>query len=352
MGRIKRSQGTGLEHRRRHFPTSFAERNKVTIAAVGLVALVLAFLTAFYAEALPVIGAGKTQHAYFSEAGGLKVGNEVRVAGVKVGKVTGVELDGTRVEVTFKTKGVELGDQTTAAVKVKTLLGQKYLALDPAGTEPLTRPIPQERTTTPYDVSSALSDLSTNLDDIDTDKLEQSMNVIADAFENTPESVRAMVTGLTDLSRTISTRDTELAELFASTKAVTGTLSDRNEELASLIDDGDALLTELSRRREAVTQMLEGTAALGTQVRGLVADNEKRLQPALAKLDRVTAILQRNQANLDKALSKLGPYYRMLTSAMGNGRWVDAYLCGLFDSTGAPVLDNDVVRDCQPGGAQ
>jgi phospholipid/cholesterol/gamma-HCH transport system substrate-binding protein len=338
--------------RRRRYPLSFAERNKVVIAIVGLLSLVLAFLVAFYADAMPVIGGGDVQHAYFAEAGGLKTGNEVRVAGVKVGKVTGIRLDGTRVEVTFRSKGVRLGDQTAAAIRVKTLLGQKYLALDPAGTKPLNGPIPEERTTTPYDVAAALSDLSTTVDQIDTVKLEKSLNVLADAFENTPASVKAMVTGLTDLSRTISTRDTQLASLFAQTKKVTGTLSARNTELGNLIDDGDALLTELTKRRAAVKAMLQGTAELGTQVRGLVADNQKQLAPALAKLDTVTAILQRNQANLDKALAEIGPYYRMLTSAMGNGRWVDAYLCGLFDSQGAPELRNDVVRDCKPGGAR
>ncbi|HEY0890746.1 MAG TPA: MCE family protein [Nocardioides sp.] len=336
----------------RRFPTSFAERNKVVIAVVGLLALTLTFLAAFYAESLPVIGGGAKRSAYFAEAGGLKVGNEVRVAGVKVGKVTGIDLEGDRVEVTFRTKGVELGDQTAAAIRVKTLLGQKYLALDPAGTGSLDAPIPVTRTTTPYDVNAALSDLASTVDEIDTAQLEQSLDTLSEAFANTPDSVRAMVSGLTDLSRTISTRDEELVSLFSQTQQVTGTLAERNEEIGALIEDGDALLTELARRREAVNAMLSGTARLGTQVRGLVADNEKQLRPALAKLDRVTAILQRNQANLDDALAKVGPYYRMLTSALGNGRWVDAYLCGLFDDQVAPVLENDVVRDCQPGGAR
>lgn len=336
----------------RRFPTSFAERNKVVIAVVGLLALTLTFLAAFYVESLPVVGGGAERSAYFAEAGGLKVGNEVRVAGVKVGKVTGIDLQGDRVEVTFRTKGVDLGDQTAAAVRVKTLLGQKYLALDPAGSGSLDAPIPVARTTTPYDVNAALSDLASTVDEIDTVQLEQSLDTLSEAFADTPQSVRAMVSGLTDLSRTISTRDEELVSLFSQTQQVTGTLAERNEEIGALIEDGDALLTELARRREAVNAMLTGTARLGTQVRGLVADNERQLRPALAKLDRVTAILQRNQANLDDALAKVGPYYRMLTSALGNGRWVDAYLCGLFDDQVAPVLDNDVVRDCQPGGAR
>ncbi|MGH1562158.1 MCE family protein [Mumia sp. DW29H23] len=338
----------------RRYPTSFAERNKVVIAIVGMLAAALVFLVTFNAQALPVIGGGDVEEAHFAEGGGLKEGNEVRVAGVKVGEVTDISLEGATVVVKFRIKGVELGNETTAAVKVKTMLGQKYLALSPAGRETLDGAIPVENTTTPYDVNAAFSDLSDTIDTIDTEKLEESFTTLADAFEDTPESVQGMVKGLTALSRTISSRDEELAQLFASTTSVTGTLEQRNAEFEKIFDDGSALLDELAARRKAVKAMLDGTAALGTQLKGLVADNEKQLRPALAELDKVTEILQRNQDNLTAALQKIGPYYRMIATAMGNGRWVDSYLCGLFDDQQHPVLENDVVRDCDPnaGGAK
>ncbi|RLV55020.1 MCE family protein [Aeromicrobium phragmitis] len=332
------------------FPKAFAERNKVLIAVVGLLAMTLVFLATFNASALPVVGGGKVYTAQFAEAGGLKPGNEVRVAGVKVGEVTDIGLDGTRVEVKFRAKGVDVGDQTRAAIKVKTMLGQKFLSLDPLGTEELDGPIPVSRTTTPYDVNAAFSDLSDTIGEIDTDQMEESFTALADAFRDTPESVQGMVQGLTDLSRTISSRDAELAELFSATAEVSGTLKDRNSEFERLINDGSALLTELENRRETVRAMLQGTARLGTELEGLVRDNEAQLRPALAKLDEVAAILQRNQDNLEEALKLLGPYYRGLASATGNGRWVDSYICGLFDENAAPVLDNNVVRNCEPGG--
>lgn len=338
--------------KRKHYPLAFAERNKVVIAVVGLIVLALAFYVTFNAESLPVVGGGKVVKAYFAESGGLKQGNEVRVAGVKVGKVTDIELAGAQVVVSFRIKGVSLGDQTTAAVDVKTLLGQKYLALDPAGTRPLAGPIPEDHTTTPYDVNAALSGLSTDLGQIDTGQLEESLNALAGAFKDTPASVRSMVSGLTALSRTISTRDTQLADLFKKTSSVSATIANRDDQLAQIVDDGNDLMKELAARRTAVKEMLQGTASLATQVSGLVADNQRQLTPALQKLDKVSTILQQNQDNLDAAVQKLGPYYRMLTAALGNGRWADAYVCGLFDAQGAPVLDNDAVRNCHPGGAQ
>ncbi|GAA1743352.1 MCE family protein [Aeromicrobium alkaliterrae] len=336
------------------FGKSFDERNKVTIAVIGLVALGLIFFGTFNSARLPLIGEGREYQAQFAEAGGLKKGTEVRVSGVKVGSVTDIELEGDVVVVTFTAKDVKLGSQTTAAVKVKTLLGQKYLAVDPGGRGDLDQAIPLERTTTPYDVTAAFSDLSENIGEIDTVQLEDSFTALADAFRDTPESVQATVAGLTDLSRTISTRDEELATLLESTSQVTETFANRNDELAALISDGNLLLTELAERRETVTALLEATASLGTQLQGLVADNTDTLQPALAQLDEVARILTNNQANLDSALAKLGPYYRVLASATGNGRWIDSYLCGLFGPDGKPQLTNDVIRDCAPvsgGGA-
>src|SRR5690606_39863387 len=96
--------------------------------------------------------------------------NEVRTAGVKVGKVPEVQRDGDKVLVPFRVNNAGRGDRTTAMIRIKTLLGQKYLALDPQGNEELStdQPIPLERTMAPYDVIEAFSDLSTTVDQIDT----------------------------------------------------------------------------------------------------------------------------------------------------------------------------------------
>lgn len=334
------------------FRRSFSERNLVAIAIIGLFLIAIAFTAALRMSSLPLVGAGPIHQAIFAESGGLRPGNEVRVAGVRVGEVKSVQLHGRDVVVKFQAKGVTLPDQTTAAVKVKTMLGQKFLAIDPLGSGTLDGPIPVDRTTTPYDVNAAFSDLTTNVAEINTDTLEASFRAIADVFRETPESVQHMIQGLSDLSRTISSRDEELAGLFEETSTLSATLAGRNEQIAALINDGSALLSELQARRDAVHAMVTGSAELGAQVRGLVDDNNKRLAPALAKLDRVSAILKRNQANLDKALERLGPYYRLLGAATGNGPWVDAYLCGLFDEDNNPILSNTVIRNCYPGGVR
>src|SRR4051794_17437197 len=112
----------------------FRERNPVIVGAVSLAAVGLLMLAAFRAQDLPVIGGGDTYYAAFAESGGLKADDEVRIAGVRVGKVDAVELDGDHVKVAFRINDdTGFGKKTSAAIKVKTLLGAMYLSLDPAG---------------------------------------------------------------------------------------------------------------------------------------------------------------------------------------------------------------------------
>src|SRR5688572_9599462 len=114
--------------------TPFRERNPVIVGAISLAAIAAVILLSFRAQDLPLIGGGNTYYAAFSEAGGLKVNDEVRIAGVRVGKVESIELDGSQVRVRFRVDTEsQLGSETRAAIKVKTLLGAMFLSLEPAG---------------------------------------------------------------------------------------------------------------------------------------------------------------------------------------------------------------------------
>lgn len=329
---------------------TFADRNPILIAIGGLVALALLIAGTFRSEDLPIIGGGTVYTAMFSESAGLKPGNEVRVAGVKVGKVEQVTLDRDQVKVRFRVKDAWIGSESTASIRIKTMLGQKFLAVDPLGADRLDPDdaIPVARTSAPFDVTAALSGLSTTLGEIDTDQLAQSFRVLSATFEDAPAALRGTVEGLSRISRTVADRDQQLVSLLRSTEKVSGLLADRRSEVGALIRDGDALLTELAARRKAVHEMLTGATRLAGQLQGLVRDNQQQLQPALADLDRVAAILDRHQKDLDTAARMLGPYYRLLSDSLGNGAWVDVYLCGLFTSGGAPQLDPKAPRDCRP----
>jgi phospholipid/cholesterol/gamma-HCH transport system substrate-binding protein len=329
---------------------SFNERNPVTIAIVGSIVAVLIALGAFYWKHLPFVNSSTGYSADFTEAAGLKTGDDVRVAGVKVGDVTAIALQGAHVHVSFDVSSTWIGDQSTAEIKIKTLLGQKFLAVDPLGTQSLdpARTIPLTRTSSPYDVTTALEGLGSDLGQIDSTQLARSFETLADAFRNTPASVHASLKGLSALSQTIASRDQELAQLVQNTRQLTDVLANNNPQIDALLRSGNVLLRELQSRSAAITTLFNGTRDLSQQLTGLVNDNNATLGPALTQLDRVTTILQRNQANLDNALRLIGPYYNLLNNAVGNGRWLDVYICGLFTSRGLPQLDATAQRNCAP----
>jgi phospholipid/cholesterol/gamma-HCH transport system substrate-binding protein len=308
------------------------ERNQAGVGVVTLVLIVLAVLAAFNADDLPIIGGGTTYTAEFGESAELRPGNEVRLAGVKVGDVRKVKLARNKVLVDFKVRDVSIGDKSVISIQIKTLLGDKYLAIAPDGDHPQNPndPIPRTRTAAPFDIVPAVSQLSRTVEKIDTTQLAQSFQVISDTFAHSPENLRGALSGLSQLSASLSTRDAQLAHLLSNTAALSKTVADRDTQLQKLFADATLLLDELNRRRDAVGALLTGTKALADQLQGLVSDNQQQLKPALDELTKVTTILQRNQDNLSQSLHNLAPYVRMFNNVIGNGRWFEGYICGLL----------------------
>ncbi|MEV0701469.1 MCE family protein [Saccharopolyspora sp. NPDC050389] len=325
--------------------TAFSQRDPLKIGIAGLLALVLMFLLALNFERLPFIG-GTTYTAQFTEAAGLRPDSEVRIAGVKVGTVSDVEIEDDHVLVSFRVGDAWLGDHTTAAIRIKTLLGQKYLALDPQGGKELSpsEPIPLQRTVSPYDVIEAFSDLSTTVDKIDTGQLAASFRTLSDTFKGTPDEVSGALDGLSRLSQTISSRDEQLEQLLNNTSQVSKTIADRNADFEKLLADGNLLLQEIRARRDSISGLLAGTRELSQQLSGLVDDNNAQIGPALQQLDRVTKMLQRNQDDLNRSLEMFAPFTRYFSNVLGNGRWFDTYICGLLPPAIGPINQ----KGCQP----
>ena len=318
---------------------TFRSRNPLTIGVTGIVVIVLILLAAVYSDDLPIVGGGTTYQAEFSEAAGITTNDEVRVAGVKVGKITDVDLAGDHVLISFKVQDTWVGDRSRAAIKIKTLLGQKFLALEPDGSEVLDpgTPIPRDRTAAPYDVLEAFRGLAETVDQIDTVQLAQSFGVLSQTFSDTPEDVRSALSGLSALSKTVSSRDDQLARLLDNAKQISRTLADRDAEVVELLQDGNVLLSEIRERKEAISALLTGTKQLGAELKGLVDDNNQQLGPVLAQLDTFTSMLQRNEDALGKGIEALAPFVRQFGNTIGNGRWIDAYICGFLPPSIGPI---------------
>lgn len=318
---------------------SFSSRNPMPIGAIGLVFLLVLLLAAFNAAKLPLIGGGTEYSAYFTESANLKSGDDVRIAGIKVGTVQDVTIDTKRnlVKATFTVKDGFIGNESTVDIKLKTLLGAKYLNVNSLGSkgQSADKTIPKRRTTTPLDIYPAFTKLSRTIEDINTTDLSKAFSTLASDFANTPKDVRPVVTGLSRLSTTIASRDAALRNLLSRANQVTGTLAERDQELTRLISDSNLLLKELNDRRDAIHSLLINTQTLSTQLRGLVADNRKTIGPLLNSLDKILTLLENNEDSLDRGLALLGPFYRTFNNVVGNGRWFDNYIqnlspCGLL----------------------
>ncbi|WP_028643324.1 MCE family protein [Nocardioides sp. URHA0020] len=310
----------------------FRERNPVIVGAVSLAAVGLLMLAAFRAQDLPVIGGGDTYYAAFAESGGLKADDEVRIAGVRVGKVDAVELDGDHVKVAFRINDdTGFGKKTSAAIKVKTLLGAMYLSLDPAGSGQLAEgaEIPVERTSSPYDVIDAFSGLAETSDKIDTDQLATSLGTLADLTRNTPEEFRNALDGVSQLSANIAARDGQINTLLKNLNRVSTVLDDRDEDIVGLMKDSDVLFRALVARREAVHNLLVSTSGLSKELTTLIRQSRQDLKPALNHLENVVAVLNKNEDNLDNSLRLMAPFYRVFASTLGNGPWFDTYIQNL-----------------------
>ncbi len=313
--------------------TPFRERNKTTIGLIGLGLILLLVFGAFRSDSLPIIGGGTIYAADFSEAAGLQKMDEVRVAGVKVGKVVGIELAKDHVVVKLRLKGVQLGRLTRAEIKIKTVLGRKYIAVSPDGDgelDPDTH-IPISRTKAPYDISPAFQNLAKTVGEVDTTQLAASFTTLADAFRGTPKEVQASLNGLSRLSQTIASRDAKLRVLLDRANGVTTVLAARDDDLVGVLKDADLVLQEVKARRAAIHTLLVTTTDLSEQLIALVRENRATLDPALTHLRNVVDVLRKNQANLDKSLEQMAPFVRLFANNLGNGRWFDTYVYNLTD---------------------
>jgi phospholipid/cholesterol/gamma-HCH transport system substrate-binding protein len=309
----------------------FRERNPLPIGIIGVL-LIIAFLAVgLEAGKLPFIDRGHTVYAQFGDAAGLQNGDNVRVAGVLVGKVTSVKLAGNVVKVGMKVNnGTHVDAGSRADLKIETLLGQVYIALTPNGTSALPgNTILKADTTTPTSITVAFNGLGTRAGQINVDQLAKAFNVLSSTFQNTPTSVRSSLVGLERLSTTISSRDAQLKSLLSSTNTVTNTLATHDAQIVKLINDSNLVLQTVNQQRTVIHNLLIHTSALSKQLTGLVAENRAAIGPALTQLDGTLSILKSHQKQLDQTLHLVAPFVRDFSDTLGNGRWFETTISNI-----------------------
>jgi phospholipid/cholesterol/gamma-HCH transport system substrate-binding protein len=300
---------------------------------IGVVLIMLVIAVGLQPERLVNWATAIRYQALFAEAGGLSQGNDVKISGVKVGTVSGVSLQRGKALVEFTVDGtVTLGSETTAHIRTGTLLGQRILTLESAGTAKMAPldVIPVTRTASPYSLSEAVGELTSNTAGTSFASLNQSLDTLSATIDEIAPQLGPTFDGLTRLSKSINGRNDSVTELLKNTAEVTGILAERSQQVNELILNANDLLGVLVARRETIVNLLNSTSSLAQQLSGLIADNEEKLAPTLQKLNSVTAVLEKNRDNLAKALPGLTKYLTTLSEIVGNGPYYTAYVPNLI----------------------
>lgn len=267
-------------------------------------------------------------HSYraeFSHTAGLRAKEGVQIAGVEVGEVRSVKVDGNHVVVEFTVSDdIELGSQTRAEVKVGTLLGTHYLAITPRGEGDLSDDtIPIAHTSVPFNLQDVIDEGTKAVNQIDAVKISQALSVVADTLRTAGPRLKPAFNGIARLSRVITQRDGQIAELLEASRLISDQLSDGTSDLVQLMEQSNLVIGELVRRREAIRDLLRDITSITASINGILDDNEDDLRPMLEDLESVVGVLTARDEELREALHNLAVTSRYFANATGDGPFVN-----------------------------
>jgi phospholipid/cholesterol/gamma-HCH transport system substrate-binding protein len=311
------------------------ERDQAMVAIVGTVVGVLLVLLSMNLRRLPFASSGNGYTADFANAGGLRSGADVRVAGMSVGRVGSVKVSGDHVEVRFTVRrGLRLGATSGASVEIATVLGELFMQVESAGPGRLApgSTIPVTRTTVPYTLLDAFGALGQNTAATDLPTLRRALDQLAATVNATsPADVSATLTGLSRMAQAVASRQDEIAQLLHDAGQVAATLAAHGAALVSLLSDGDTFLQMLVQRHAAINQLLVDTARFGAELTSLIRQNGAQLTPLLKNLNTVSAVLASDKSQLEASIKTVGEFSTNVTNVTGSGPWVDLMLPSLLE---------------------
>ena len=310
---------------------------------IGVVLIALVIMVGLQPQKLWAMATSVRYQAVFAEAGGLSAGNDVKVSGVTVGAVSDISLERGTALVTFSVdSAVPIGSDTTASIGIATVLGERVLDLEPAGSRSLGARgvIPLSQTGSPYSLTDAVGEFTSNTAATDTAAINQSLDTLSDTIERIAPQLAPTFDGVTRLSKSLNNRNESLSSLLGAASDVTGVLSERSNQVNSLILNANDLLAVLQERRYAIVNLLASTTAVARQLTGMVADNEQELAPTLEKLNTVSEMLERNRDNISASLKGLAKYQVTQGEAVNNGFYYNGFASNLLPGPAIqPFLD-------------
>ncbi len=323
----------------------FRERSPLRVAAVAAVVfVVLGFIALDFAN-LPLIGNTKTEKADFATAVGLKKGDVVTIAGVRVGKVSAITLKGTMVEVAFTVQGgTRLGNDTAVDTKIINPVGVEYLEVVPKGSGQLSGAVPLARTTVPGTLIGDLNQLTVQTKQTNIPQLVQSLQVVSNGFAATsPADTKAALQGVGQLSAILANRSNEVTDLISQTDDLTKTLNSHSGQLVDLVSQANVVLGVLNQRQAAVQSLLATTSSLSGQLNHILKDDEPSIRPLLANLASVSQYLSSESGNIRLAIPQLAAFAKYAANVLGSGPFGDTVVPNV-------VLPDNLLKQCSSIG--
>ena len=212
-----------------------SDRFRKGLMGVAVVALVIGVGSTL--TSVPMLFAVPTYYGQFSDTGGLNVGDKVRIAGMDVGTVKSMDINGDKVEIGYTLGGKTIGTESRAAIRTDTILGRKNIEIQPRGSQtlPPRGMLPLGQTTTPYQIYDAFLDVTRNASGWDTKSVKDSLNVLSETVDQTSPHLSAALDGVAKFSETIGKRDEDVKKLLANANKVATILGDRSTQVNQLL---------------------------------------------------------------------------------------------------------------------
>lgn len=304
--------------------------NRVRIGLMGIVVTVLVIGVGQSFTSVPMLFAKPSYYGQFTDSGGINTGDKVRIAGLDVGKVEGIKIDGDHIRLKFSIGTNTIGTESRLAIKTDTILGKKILDVEARGNQPL-RPgasLPLGQSTTPYQIYDAFFDVTKAAQGWDIDTVKQSLHVLSQTIDQTYPHLSPALEGVAKFSDTIGKRDEEVKHLLAQANQVAGVLGDRSDQIDRALVNAKTLLAAFNERGQAINALLANIAAFSEQVKGLLDDNPN-INHVLEQLRTLSDILVQRKDDLANGLTEVGKFLPSLNEAIASGPFFKVVLHNL-----------------------
>jgi phospholipid/cholesterol/gamma-HCH transport system substrate-binding protein len=285
-------------------------------------------------------GTGHDYRAVFADVTSLNVGDDVRMAGVKVGTVRAIELvDGREPEVTFSVSDdIDLTTDTTAELRFRNLVGQRYVALEigTAGVAEEGHRFPEDQTRPALDLTVLFNGFQPLFRFLDPDEVNDLSAQVIAVFQGEGATVESLLASTASLTSTLADKDQVIGELITHLQAVMTTVDERSGQLDTTLVTLQRLVSGLADDSRIIGRTLVGLGGLTDSVAGLFEEGRRPLKGSIAALGELSANLAADGDSLDSFLQKLPTKLDRIGRLASYGSWLNFYVCSIQGSIPLP----------------